>query len=210
MTFPRVCCIHLCDALAGSSAVRISSTTHEGGWGEEASGTVQDNMNIRIAPPQHAGNYAKNAFPRVRACAAFKGFLLREFGFCRLHLPVCTTLVRCMNALTLQGRVPLETAEQRANEEEVVEKTTTQMYRAPEMVDLYLERELTEKVDVWVSVGVGDGRFPPRPGCCLCVVAFLVLYGPPPVGCTAARKSNNLSLIAVAGPPTRGVDQRDC
>ena len=47
--------------------------------------------------------------------------------------------------------MPLETAEQRANEEEVVEKTTTQMYRAPEMVDLYLERELTEKVDVWVS-----------------------------------------------------------
>lgn len=50
-----------------------------------------------------------------------------------------------------QGRVPLETSEQRANEEEVVQKTTTQMYRAPEMVDLYLERELTEKVDVWVS-----------------------------------------------------------
>lgn len=47
--------------------------------------------------------------------------------------------------------MPVETAEQRANEEEVVEKTTTQMYRAPEMVDLYLERELTEKVDVWVS-----------------------------------------------------------
>lgn len=52
----------------------------------------------------------------------------------------------------VQGRVPLATAEQRANEEEVVEKTTTQMYRAPEMVDLYLERELTEKVDVWVSL----------------------------------------------------------
>lgn len=48
--------------------------------------------------------------------------------------------------------MPLETAEQRGNEEEVVEKTTTQMYRAPEMVDLYLERELTEKVDVWVSL----------------------------------------------------------
>ncbi|CAM9309952.1 unnamed protein product, partial [Hapterophycus canaliculatus] len=49
----------------------------------------------------------------------------------------------------VQGEVPLQTAEQRANEEEVVEKTTTQMYRAPEMVDLYLERQLTEKVDVW-------------------------------------------------------------
>lgn len=58
-------------------------------------------------------------------------------------------------ARRVQGRIPLETAEQRANEEEAVEKTTTQMYRAPEMVDLYMERELTEKVDIWVS----------RPGC---------------------------------------------
>ncbi|CAN0455641.1 unnamed protein product, partial [Laminaria digitata] len=49
----------------------------------------------------------------------------------------------------VQGRVPLETAEQRVAEEEIVEKTTTHMYRAPEMVDLYMERELTEKVDVW-------------------------------------------------------------
>ena len=66
--------------------------------------------------------------------------------------------------------MPLETAEQRGNEQEVVEKTTTQMYRAPEMVDLYLERELTEKVDVWVS-----GRFWPSvlasPDCCRLVVA---------------------------------------
>ena len=46
--------------------------------------------------------------------------------------------------------MPLETPQQRANEEEVVERTTTQMYRAPEMVDLYMERELTEKVDIWV------------------------------------------------------------
>ncbi|CAM9129504.1 unnamed protein product [Scytosiphon promiscuus] len=61
----------------------------------------------------------------------------------------------------VQGGVPLQTAEQRANEEEVVEKTTTQMYRAPEMVDLYLERELTEKVDVWAL------------GCVLYAVCYL-------------------------------------
>ncbi|CAM9170510.1 unnamed protein product [Ectocarpus sp. 13 AM-2016] len=61
----------------------------------------------------------------------------------------------------VQGRVPLDTAEQRANEEEVVEKTTTQMYRAPEMVDLYLERELTERVDIWAL------------GCILYAVCYL-------------------------------------
>ncbi|CAM9909372.1 unnamed protein product, partial [Ectocarpus fasciculatus] len=61
----------------------------------------------------------------------------------------------------VQGRVPLDTAEQRANEEEVVEKTTTQMYRAPEMVDLYLQRELTERVDIWAL------------GCILYAVCYL-------------------------------------
>lgn len=64
--------------------------------------------------------------------------------------------LRCFLRPFLQGVVPLQTAEQRANEEEVVEKTTTQMYRAPELVDLYLERELTEKVDVWVSQKVRE------------------------------------------------------
>eukprot|EP00904_Undaria_pinnatifida_P012997 jgi/Undpi1/8828/HiC_scaffold_25.g11290.m1 len=55
----------------------------------------------------------------------------------------------CVQARTSAGRVPLESAEQRVSEEEIVEKTTTHMYRAPEMVDLYMERQLTEKVDVW-------------------------------------------------------------
>ena len=64
-----------------------------------------------------------------------------------------------ITTLHAQGRVPLETAEQRVSEEEVVEKTTTHMYRAPEMVDLYMERELTEKVDVWVRQAFsGRGR----------------------------------------------------
>ena len=62
-------------------------------------------------------------------------------------------------ALSAQGRVPLESAEQRVSEEEVVGRTTTHMYRAPEMVDLYMERELTEKVDVWVRQGVFRGGY---------------------------------------------------
>lgn len=87
--------------------------------------------------------------PHARSHVDAEGALLRD-------LVLSFTLqnaarVGMMCCAPFQGRVPLETAEQRANEEEVVEKTTTQMYRAPEMVDLYLERELTEKVDVWVS-----------------------------------------------------------
>ena len=51
------------------------------------------------------------------------------------------------------GIVPLTNSEQRATTEEKLSKETTQMYRAPEMIDLYLRNELTEKTDIWVCIG---------------------------------------------------------
>ena len=47
------------------------------------------------------------------------------------------------------GCVPLKCSVDRANAEEVLAKETTQMYRAPEMCDLFLRDELTEKTDIW-------------------------------------------------------------
>lgn len=47
--------------------------------------------------------------------------------------------------------MPITNAAERSSEEERIAKYTTQMYRAPEMVDLYSRRVLDEKVDVWVS-----------------------------------------------------------
>mmetsp|Transcript_61677 Transcript_61677/g.72072 ORF Transcript_61677/g.72072 Transcript_61677/m.72072 type:complete len:961 (+) Transcript_61677:710-3592(+) len=58
------------------------------------------------------------------------------------------------------GHVPLETSAQRNAAEEVIQRTTTQMYRAPEMVDLYMKNKLTPKTDVWAL------------GCCLYMMAF--------------------------------------
>ena len=49
------------------------------------------------------------------------------------------------------GHISIATPFERSVEEERISKTTTQMYRAPEMVDLYLRNILTEKTDVWVS-----------------------------------------------------------
>ena len=49
----------------------------------------------------------------------------------------------CMECPMLLG------ANNRAAVEEDIEKNTTQMYRAPEMVDLYSASALDEKVDVW-------------------------------------------------------------
>lgn len=59
------------------------------------------------------------------------------------------------------GHVDLKTSEARAEAEEVIEKTTTQMFRAPEMVDLYVAKKLTQATDVWAL------------GCCLYSLAFL-------------------------------------
>ena len=42
------------------------------------------------------------------------------------------------------GHVDLRTSKARAEAEEVIQKTTTQMFRAPEMVDLYMAKKLTQ------------------------------------------------------------------
>ena len=59
------------------------------------------------------------------------------------------------------GHVDLKTPEARHEAEEVIQKTTTQMFRAPEMVDLYMAKKLTQATDVWAL------------GCCLYSLAFL-------------------------------------
>eukprot|EP00980_Cylindrotheca_fusiformis_P007278 scaffold1525_cov142-Cylindrotheca_fusiformis.AAC.78 len=59
------------------------------------------------------------------------------------------------------GHVDLKSASARSAAEEVIQKTTTQMFRAPEMVDLYMAKKLTQATDVWAL------------GCCLYSLAFL-------------------------------------
>ncbi|KAL7573786.1 hypothetical protein ACA910_007815 [Epithemia clementina (nom. ined.)] len=59
------------------------------------------------------------------------------------------------------GHVDLKTSEARYEAEEVIQKTTTQMFRAPEMVDLFMAKKLTQATDVWAL------------GCCLYSLAFL-------------------------------------
>lgn len=59
------------------------------------------------------------------------------------------------------GHVELKTPKDRSDAEEVIGKTTTQMFRAPEMVDLYMAKKLTQATDVWAL------------GCCLYSLAFL-------------------------------------
>jgi len=59
------------------------------------------------------------------------------------------------------GHVDLRTSRARSDAEEVIQKTTTQMFRSPEMVDLYMSKKLTQSTDVWAL------------GCCLYSLAFL-------------------------------------
>lgn len=48
-----------------------------------------------------------------------------------------------------EGPIFLRNANERAEAEESILKETTQMYRSPEMVNLYMRDILTEKTDVW-------------------------------------------------------------
>mmetsp|Transcript_26439 Transcript_26439/g.40955 ORF Transcript_26439/g.40955 Transcript_26439/m.40955 type:complete len:620 (+) Transcript_26439:112-1971(+) len=82
-----------------------------------------------------------------------------ETSNCSAKGPV-TTYKLCDFGSAIIGHVPLGTATAKANAEEVIEMTTTQIYRAPEMVDLYMAPKLTEKTDVWAL------------GCCLYTLAF--------------------------------------
>lgn len=59
------------------------------------------------------------------------------------------------------GHVKLDTPQSRSDAEEIIQKTTTQMFRAPEMVDLFMAKKLTQATDVWAL------------GCCLYSMAFL-------------------------------------
>uniref|UniRef100_A0A7S3QH94 non-specific serine/threonine protein kinase n=1 Tax=Chaetoceros debilis TaxID=122233 RepID=A0A7S3QH94_9STRA len=59
------------------------------------------------------------------------------------------------------GHVDLRTSRGRSEAEEVIQKTTTQMFRSPEMVDLYMSKKLTQSTDVWAL------------GSCLYSLAFL-------------------------------------
>ncbi len=43
------------------------------------------------------------------------------------------------------GHVDLRTSRARSEAEEVIQKTTTQMFRSPEMVDLYMSKKLTQR-----------------------------------------------------------------
>jgi len=47
------------------------------------------------------------------------------------------------------GYIPLTNVSERSAAEEIISKETTQMYRAPELIDLYMRNILTEKTDIW-------------------------------------------------------------
>ena len=51
----------------------------------------------------------------------------------------------CDFGSAIEGRIPLTSREDRQNASDKIQKSTTQIYRAPEMIDLHMADELTEK-----------------------------------------------------------------
>jgi AP2-associated kinase len=64
------------------------------------------------------------------------------------------TIKLCDFGSCVYGTVPLTNSLERSRQEEIIGKTTTQAYRAPEMVDLFMREVLTEKTDIWVRAHV--------------------------------------------------------
>jgi len=81
----------------------------------------------------------------------------------------------CDFGSAVMGHTDLQTSESRRRAEEVVNKTTTQMFRAPEMVDLFMAKRLTQSTDVWAL------------GCCLYSLAFL---------CDCFEDGSNLAILS--------------
>ena len=50
----------------------------------------------------------------------------------------------------------MRNVDEKAAAEEIISKETTQMYRSPELVDLYMRDVLTIKSDIWVSITISD------------------------------------------------------
>mmetsp|Transcript_16830 Transcript_16830/g.27947 ORF Transcript_16830/g.27947 Transcript_16830/m.27947 type:complete len:577 (-) Transcript_16830:92-1822(-) len=74
------------------------------------------------------------------------------------------------------GHVELKTQRARQEADEVIQKTTTQMFRSPEMVDLYMSNKLTQSTDVWAL------------GCCLYSLAYLQ---------NCFEEGSNLAILSV-------------
>jgi hypothetical protein len=69
-----------------------------------------------------------------------------------LHLRQDGNVRLCDFGSCVIGHVPLRNVEERAAAEEIIGKETTQIYRSPEMIDLYMRDVLTEKSDIWVRL----------------------------------------------------------
>ncbi len=54
----------------------------------------------------------------------------------------------------MESPILLRNVTERQAAEESINKETTQMYRAPEMVNLYMRDLLTEKCDIWAMGGI--------------------------------------------------------
>lgn len=48
-----------------------------------------------------------------------------------------------------ESPILLRNPREREKADESIQKETTQMYRAPEMVNLYMREQITEKADIW-------------------------------------------------------------
>lgn len=122
---------------------------------------VQQGIKVRSSPYKasaifrRVGQHYRN--PIVHRDLKLENVLLKEDD----RMPTGWRCLLCDFGSAIEGRVSLRDAEERRRAGDVIRSSTTQMYRAPEMVDLHLVPELTERTDLWAL------------GCCLYTLCFL-------------------------------------
>lgn len=57
-----------------------------------------------------------------------------------------------------RARIPIETRQQALLEQDIASEHSTMPYRAPELFDVKTGKTLDEKVDIWVSLHLREGR----------------------------------------------------
>jgi serine/threonine protein kinase len=106
----------------------------------------------------------------------------RDLKLENILVAVDGTLRLCDFGSCVFGSVSIRTPAERSDAESVINKETTPIYRAPEMIDLYMREELTEKTDIWalgcIFYGMAYLKLPFQEGATLAILSDKISYPP--------------------------------
>jgi len=146
--------------LAASSLVGLMQKTG-GGFLGPSQNSEQQSPNGE--PDEPIAIKTRGSFTEKKICSIFKQVCLALQALHSQNPPIAHRDIKIENVLIGTDKkfklcdfgscttkhATYESREEIAAEEENIQKTSTAMYRAPEMADLYRRQRISEKVDIW-------------------------------------------------------------